>query len=69
MGIRVDGEEKHIKEIRGLSPEARGVIQHHICNALQAILTEAQIHGLKLSEGCVYHILEDLEKFGIRENF
>jgi hypothetical protein len=68
VGVRIDGQEDAIKEIKQLSPKAKGVISHHICNSLQAILTEAQVHGLKLSEGCVYHILEDLELFGIREN-
>lgn len=68
MGERIPGEEKHIQEIRALSQEAKGVIQHHICNSLQAILTESQIHKLKFTEGCVYHILEDLDLFGIREH-
>jgi len=66
MGNDYDGQEDAVKEVRALSEKAKGLLNHHLGNSLQAVLTEAQMNGLKLSEGCVHHILSDLETFGIR---
>lgn len=59
-------QEAAIKELRALSPEAKGLMNHHFGNSLQAVLTEAQMKGLDLSVRCVHHLLEDMETFGIR---
>ena len=74
MGADYEGEDAviqdmAIKELSALSPEAKGLLCHHLGNSLQAVLTEAQMRGLDLTTRCVHHILEDLDKFGIRENF
>ncbi|RJQ21986.1 MAG: hypothetical protein C4560_02895 [Nitrospiraceae bacterium] len=73
MGADYEGDEaviqeRAIKELKALSPEAKGLLCHHIGNPLTAVLLEVAMKQYTYTENCVHHILEDLDTFGIREN-
>jgi hypothetical protein len=69
MGADYPGQEKAIKELKRLSKEAKEYLNHHICNAITAVLGGIHSGDLEMAKRNAWHIIQDLEKAGIREKF
>jgi hypothetical protein len=69
MGADYPGQEKAIEQLRCLSKEAKEYLNHHICNAVTAILGGVIADDKEMIKRHAWHIIQDLEKAGIRERF
>lgn len=64
MGADYFGQERAIKELQGLSNEAKKYLSHHLRNSLNLIIFGGGQHKTKIVEEAVWHIVEDLKKIG-----
>lgn len=67
MGADYTGQEAAIAELSALSKEAKGFLQHHMCNPLSVILGAAQLGQFDMIKKQVDHIVDDLVLAGIRD--
>ncbi|GEM_PF-6983089 len=66
MGADYPVSQEVIAEISALSPAAKQLINHHICNSLTVIDGAIQINRPDMANQQIDHIVEDLIMMGIR---
>ncbi|MFA6055482.1 MAG: hypothetical protein WC769_08915 [Thermodesulfovibrionales bacterium] len=64
MGADYEGQERGIEELKSLSPEAKGYLNHHLRNSLTGIIGGIETGNLDIAKQEAWHILEDLERIG-----
>jgi hypothetical protein len=64
MGADYEGQERGIEELKALSPEAKGYLNHHLHNSLTGIIAGIETGNLDIAKQEAWHILEDLKSIG-----
>jgi hypothetical protein len=64
MGNDYFGQDKAIKELRGLSQAAKEYLGHHFRNSLFCIAGNIEVGKLNEAKEAVYHMEKDLARIG-----
>jgi len=65
MGAELDDEIKKIEKLKCMDEDVRLLLGHHFRNSLTGIIGGLQTGELKLAEDSAWHMVKDLEKFGL----
>ena len=69
MGNDYEGQEAGIEQLQALGYEGKKFLCHHLCNSLSCIIGGIETGNLQLAKEAAWHMVADLNKAGIRQEF